>query len=537
MSNVSAHLEDPDTKEKDVVAHFEYAQEHVTHEENLAYLNEAILAEEQEHMGVIEALKRYPQATFWSFMVSFCIIMEAYDNALIGNFMAQPAFQKHFGVPVGDGTYQVETPWQGALNNASTIGAFIGILICGYIQPKLGYKKTILGSLVAMVALIFIPFFAETLPVLLVGQLLCGLPWGFYNALAQAYGSEIAPLPLRGLFTMYNQSCWCTGQFITAGILYSFRNGTTKWAYKIPFAIQWVWPVPLIAILAFAPESPWWLVRNGKIEEAEKTIMRLEGKSKRDPTHVIAMIKRTIEIEQKEVEGASYREIFKGVHLQRTIVACFMFAAQNWSGLLVGNNATYFFTVAGMDPDNAFALSLGNTAIQWIAVTAAFWAITRIGRRTLYLWGVGFQATMLILIGIVSVASKSSTAFWIQATLLILVFASYGFTIGPVTFSIVAEVSSVKLRAQTCAMARAGYYAAAVGSNYISSYSLNPLAWDLKGKAAFIWFGTAIMVFVFTFFLVPETKDRSYRELDVLYHRGISPRKFKTTVVEKNEDE
>ncbi len=116
-------------------------------------------------------------------------------------------------------------------------------------------------------------------------------------------------------------------------------------------------------------------------------------------------------------------------------------------------------------------------------------------------------------------------------------FASYGLTIGPVTFTIVAEVSSIRLRTQTCAVARAGYYAAAVGSGYISAYSLNPLAWNLKGKAAFIWFATAIGVLIFSFCMVPETKDRSYRELDVLYHRGITARKFKTTEVAKDEDE
>jgi len=154
--------------------------------------------------------------------------MEAYDNALIGNMMAQPAFQRHFGEQLEDGSYQVPPAWQSACSYASTAGAFFGILACGFLQPRLGYKKLMIGSLFAMIAFIFIPFFAETLPVMLVGQLLCGVPWGFYNAIAQAYASEIAPLPLRGIFTMYNQSCWCTGQLVTAGILYGFRNGTTK---------------------------------------------------------------------------------------------------------------------------------------------------------------------------------------------------------------------------------------------------------------------------------------------------------------------
>jgi SP family general alpha glucoside:H+ symporter-like MFS transporter len=142
---------------------------------------------------------------------------------------------------------------------------------------------------------------------------------------------------------------------------------------------------------------------------------------------------------------------------------------------------------------------------------------------------------MLLLIAIVSVESQKPVSFWILAVLLILVFASYGLTIGPVTFSIVAEVTSIRLRAQPCAVARAGYYAAAVRSGYISADYLTPLAWGLKGKAAFISFATAIGVFVFSFFFVPETKDRSCRELDVLYHRGVHARQLRTTA--KDEDE
>jgi SP family general alpha glucoside:H+ symporter-like MFS transporter len=223
-----SHIDLEESKEKDLSQHHEHVHEHITHEANKAVLAQAIAAEDQEHMGVWQALKMFPKAIFWSFMVSFVIIMEAYDNALVGNLMAQPAFQMQFGEPVGDGTYQVPAAWQSACNYASTIGAFIGIITCGYVQPHLGYKKTMLGSLVLMVAVIFVPFFATTLPVLFIGELLCGFPWGFYNAIAQAYASEIAPLPLRGIFTMYNQSCWCTGQLVTAGILYAFRNGTDK---------------------------------------------------------------------------------------------------------------------------------------------------------------------------------------------------------------------------------------------------------------------------------------------------------------------
>lgn len=93
-----------------------------------------------------------------------------------------------------------------------------------------------------------------------------------------------------------------------------------QWAYKIPFAIQWAWPVPLIAVLVFAPESPWWYVRKGRLEEAERVIKRLESsRSGRNPAEIVAMMQRTIEIEDRVTEGASYKAVFQGIDLKRTM--------------------------------------------------------------------------------------------------------------------------------------------------------------------------------------------------------------------------
>src|SRR5215471_3664267 len=83
-----------------------------------------------------------------------------------------------------------------------------------------------------------------------------------------AYASEVCPLALRGYLTVYVNLCWAIGQFIAAGILRGFVNGKDQWAYRIPFAIQWAWPIPLFAVLWFAPESPWWLVRRNRTDEA-----------------------------------------------------------------------------------------------------------------------------------------------------------------------------------------------------------------------------------------------------------------------------
>jgi MFS transporter, SP family, general alpha glucoside:H+ symporter len=73
-------------------------------------------------------------------------------------------------------------------------------------------------------------------------------------------------------------------------------------AYYRPYALQWMWPVPLAIGIFFAPESPWWLVRKGNLEEAKKSLLRLTS-PERDPDfdadETIAMMVHTSALEER----------------------------------------------------------------------------------------------------------------------------------------------------------------------------------------------------------------------------------------------
>lgn len=60
------------------------------------------------------------------------------------------------------------------------------------------------------------------------------------------------------------------------------QNLTSNWAWRIPYMTQWLWPIPLIILTYFAPESPWWLVRHGRLEEAEHSVKRLGSKASKE---------------------------------------------------------------------------------------------------------------------------------------------------------------------------------------------------------------------------------------------------------------
>jgi SP family general alpha glucoside:H+ symporter-like MFS transporter len=103
--------------------------------------------------------------------------MEGFDIVLINSLMALPAFQSRFGEPSPKGGYQISAAWQSGLSNGALVGEVLGLFFIGYIVERLGYKKTMIGSLALLTCFIFIVFFAQNLPMLLVGEILMGIPW------------------------------------------------------------------------------------------------------------------------------------------------------------------------------------------------------------------------------------------------------------------------------------------------------------------------------------------------------------------------
>lgn len=94
-----------------------------------------------------------------------------------------------------------------------------------------------------------------------------------------------------------------------------------------PSQLQWMWPLPLLIGVALAPESPWWLVRHGRYEDAKHALLRLTSLDREtdfDADETIDMMRHTTELERDITSGSSYWDCFKGTDRRRTEIVCMM---------------------------------------------------------------------------------------------------------------------------------------------------------------------------------------------------------------------
>jgi SP family general alpha glucoside:H+ symporter-like MFS transporter len=196
-------------------------------------------------------------------------------------------------------------------------------------------------------------------------------------------------------------------------------------------------------------------------------------------------------------------------------------------------SGTYFLQQAGVATKTASTLNLGMYAVGACG-TILSWPLMKVaGRRTLYLYGeIGMVALMLIT-GILGCLPKTSGTSYGIGALLIIFAGLYDLTVGPVCYSLVAEISSTRMRAKTVVLARNVYNIAGVVINIINPRMLNPTAWNLGAKSAFLWGALGVVGVVWTFFRLPEPKGRTFGELDVLFEDRVPARKFRTTEVDE----
>ena len=262
-----------------------------------------------------------------------------------------------------------------------------------------------------------------------------------------------------------------------------------QWAYRIPYALQWMWPPFLIVGIFLAPESPWWLVRKGRIADAKKSLLRLTSLNREtdfDADETVAMMVHTTALEEKITKGASYLDCFRGTDLRRTEIVCMCWAIQNLSGNSFSGYSSYFLEQAGLAPAKAYDFSLGQYSINMAGVFGA-WILmaSGVGRRTLYLYGLIGLCLLLFIMGLLGIPKDRTAASYATGSIMIFWALCYQLTVGTVCYSLVAELSTRRLQIKTVVLGRNLYNIVGIFCSVVTPYMLNPSAWNWGNYAGY----------------------------------------------------
>ena len=184
--------------------------------------------------------------------------------------------------------------------------------------------------------------------------------------------------------------------------------------------------------------------------------------------------------------------------------------------------------LAGMSAAKSFDTTVGLAGLMVFGNMCGWFAVEWLGRRNTALYGIATLCITLYVIGILG-SVNTKNALWGQVTMMAVWSFVYQATVGSVAWTISAETPTTRLRAPTQSLATVMNGLSSCIWSFALPYAINPDHGNLGGKIAFIFGSVLVFSLVFTYFLVPETKGRTYVEIDELWARGTPPRQFRNT--------
>ena len=175
-----------------------------------------------------------------------------------------------------------------------------------------------------------------------------------------------------------------------------------------------------------------------------------------------------------------------------------------------------------------FNYSMAIQSTNIVATGTAIYLMGRVGRRTFYMCGLTGIALCQLMIGIVGVANIGKAKEGIAtAVMMILINLTFKLSLGPACYTIIGETPNSRVRSQSVVLARTTYIIGNTVNGQIIPRQLSRTAWNWGPKCGWYWFGLCCLGFIYIWFRIPETKDRTFLELDHLFALRLPARKFK----------
>lgn len=384
-------------------------------------------------------------------------------------------------------------------------GCILGSAVAGRLTDLYGRRKLLLWVAVLFATTSAATGLAFSFTAFVVARFLGGLAVGTVSLVSPMYVSEVSPPHLRGRMGTLYQLSIVTGILVSYCINYLLRNtGPDNWRWM--FITGVVPSIIFFVLLLFAPETPRFLFMAGRPQEALTILQRIAGPE--NAAAEMAEIKASF-----QTKRGAWRDLLRP-GIRRAVLVGFSLAILiHFSGInTIIDYAPSIFRSAGWKMDAAllstFILGLTNFSLTIVS----FWIIDRYGRRPLYI--VGSLGMTIALAALTAVALSGQFHGMIVLVLILGYLAFFCSCIGPVFWTLVPEIFPNNIRGTAMTVPVLTQW---VANALVVLFF--PLAFNRIGKAfTFGFLATmALTQAVFTWFFVPETKNKPLEEIEAFW--------------------
>jgi sugar porter (SP) family MFS transporter len=433
-----------------------------------------------------------------------------------------PGFLMVFGYPdpALPAKYGIGTVFQQLITSLLQLALIFASFFVGPFSIYFGRRVCFWVGSAFSVAGLLIQVFVTTKGPVYLARLLLGFGNGIYVTAAVLYCQEVAPAHLRGVMVTMFQFTQNIGGLIGAIINNYTSRILNRHSYQIPIAVLFLIPLFLTCLMFFIPESPRWLTDHDRHEQAHDALRRLRGDDFPDELlqEELLEIREATRIEKELAAHSSFRDLFRGSDLRRTLLSIGASLCHSASGInfLVGY-ATYFLQISGVTQPFKYSIVLQCVAV----ITSAIGMVLNkfLGRRTLFISGATLTTIFMFLVAIIWTAGGSNHTP-VQGRAIVamvnLYLGAYSYSIGPVAWLSAGEIPSNRLRSMTLGLSLSITFLFAWLTTFTLPYFFNPEHLGWGPKIGWIWGPVNLIMLTWLIFFLPETKSRSLEECTFL---------------------
>ncbi|TFH63029.1 sugar porter family MFS transporter [Peribacillus frigoritolerans] len=401
----------------------------------------------------------------------------------------------------------------GWITSSLMFGAIFGGAMAGQLSDRLGRRKMILiSSIIFAVGSILAGISPHNgILFMIVARILLGLAVGAASALVPAYMSEMAPARLRGRLSGINQTMIVSGMLLSYIVAYLLKDlpGTMAWRLMLSLAAL---PALILFIgVSRLPESPRFLIKNKKIDEARKVLGYIRP-NKEQIDSEITQIKETVNEEAKVNQKASWGTLLSNKYRYLVMAGVGVAAFQQFQGA----NAIFYYIpmivekATGHEASSVLMWPIIQGVILVLGSLIFLMIADKFNRRTLLTIGGTIMGLSFILPAILNLLIPNANPMMMVVFLSIYV-ALYSFTWAPLTWVIVGEIFPLVIRGRASGLASS--------FNWIGSFLVGLLfpimTASMSQEAVFAIFGAICLLGVlFIRTCVPETRGHTLEEIE-----------------------